>query len=45
LRGNSIEIKDGRFFIKAKVKGGFFLNFELDDDGINIERERKIVGI
>lgn len=31
LRGNSIEIKDGRFFIKAKVKGGFFLNFELDD--------------
>jgi integrase len=32
LRGNSIEIKDGRFFIKARVKGGFFLNFELDDD-------------
>ncbi len=32
LRGNSIEIKDNRFFIKAKVKGGFFLNFELDDD-------------
>ena len=32
LRGNSIEIKDGRFFIKAKVKGGFFLNFELDDE-------------
>ena len=31
LRGNSIETKDGRFFIKAKVKGGFFLNFELDD--------------
>jgi integrase len=30
LRGDSIEIKDGRFFIKAKVKGGFFLNFELD---------------
>ncbi len=29
---NSIEIKDGRFFIKAKVKGGFFLNFELDDE-------------
>ena len=24
LRGSSIEIKDGRFFIKAKVKGGFF---------------------
>jgi site-specific recombinase XerD len=32
LYGNSIEIKDGRFFIKAKVKGGFFLNFELDDE-------------
>ncbi len=32
LRGSSIEIKDGRFFIKAKVKGGFFLNFELDDE-------------
>jgi len=32
LRGNSIEIKDGRFFIKAKVKGRFFLNFELDDE-------------
>ena len=32
LRGNSIEVKDGRFFIKAKVKGGFFLNFELDDE-------------
>lgn len=32
LRGDSIEIKDGRFFIKAKVKGGFFLNFELNDE-------------
>ena len=32
LRGNSIEVKDSRFFIKAKVKGGFFLNFELDDE-------------
>lgn len=32
LRGSSIEIKEGRFFIKAKVKGGFFLNFELDDE-------------
>ena len=32
LRGDSIEIKDGRFFIRAKVKGGFFLNFELDDE-------------
>jgi site-specific recombinase XerD len=31
LRGDSIEIKDGRFFIRAKVKGGFFLNFELND--------------
>ena len=31
LRGNSIEIKNGRFFIKAKVKGGHFINFELDD--------------
>ncbi len=31
LRGDSIEIKDNRFFIKAKVKGGFFLNFELND--------------
>lgn len=32
LRGDQIEIKDGRFFIRAKVKGGFFINFELDDD-------------
>ena len=32
LRGDSIEIKNDRFFIKAKVKGGFFLNFELDDE-------------
>ena len=32
LRGDSIEIKDGRFFIRAKVKGGFFLNFELNDE-------------
>ena len=32
LRGNSIETKKGRFFIRAKVKGGFFLNFELDDE-------------
>lgn len=32
LRGDSIEISEGRFFIKAKVKGGFFLNFELDDE-------------
>ena len=31
LRGDSIEISEGRFFIKAKVKGGHFLNFELDD--------------
>ncbi|MDQ2745798.1 MAG: tyrosine-type recombinase/integrase [Acidobacteriota bacterium] len=32
LRGSSIEIRDGRFFVKAKVKGGFFLNFELNDE-------------
>lgn len=32
LRGNSIEIKNERFFIKTRVKGGFFLNFELDDE-------------
>lgn len=31
LRGESIEINEDRFFIKAKVKGGYFLNFELDD--------------
>lgn len=31
LRGDSIEISEDRFFIKAKVKGGHFLNFELDD--------------
>ena len=31
LRADSIEITDDRFFIKAKVKGGYFLNFELDD--------------
>lgn len=31
LHGDNIEIKDKRFFIKAKVKGGYFLNFELDD--------------
>jgi integrase/recombinase XerD len=32
LRGSNIEIKDGRFFIRAKVKGGAFLNFELNDE-------------
>ena len=32
LRGDSIVIGEGRFLIKAKVKGGFFLNFELDDE-------------
>lgn len=32
IRGNNIEIKDGRFFIRAKVKGGIFLNFELNDE-------------
>lgn len=31
LRGDSIEINENRFFIKAKVKGGHFVNFELDD--------------
>ena len=36
LRGNNIEIKDGRFFLRAKVKGGFFLNFELDDEPTKI---------
>ena len=28
----NIEIKDERFFIKAKVKGGHFINFELNDE-------------
>lgn len=32
LRENSIEIKTGRFLIKAKMKGGYFQNFELDDE-------------
>ena len=32
LKGSNIEIKDGRFFIRAKVKGGSFLNFELNDE-------------
>ena len=32
LHGSNIEIKDGRFFIRAKVKGGSFLNFELNDE-------------
>ena len=32
LHGNNIEIKDGRFFIRARVKGGAFLNFELNDE-------------
>lgn len=31
LKGDNIEIAEDRFFIKAKVKGGFFLNFELAD--------------
>lgn len=31
LRGDSIEINVNRFFIKVKVKGSYFLNFELDD--------------
>jgi integrase/recombinase XerD len=32
LLGENIEIIDGRFFIKAKVKGGYYVNFELDDE-------------
>lgn len=32
LRGDSIEINEDRFFIKAKVKGGYFVNFELGDE-------------
>jgi site-specific recombinase XerD len=32
LRGNNIEVKDGRFFIRAKVNGGSYLNFELNDE-------------
>ena len=31
LRGDNIELKDERFFIRTRVKGGAFLNFELDD--------------
>ncbi len=31
LRADSIRISGDRFFIKSKVKGGFFINFELDD--------------
>lgn len=32
LRADSIEISEGRFFIRAKVKGGYFVNLELDDE-------------
>ncbi len=32
LRGKSIEIKNRRFLIKAKMKGGYFQNFELNDE-------------
>lgn len=31
LKGDNIEFSGDRFFIKAKVKGGYFLNFELAD--------------
>ena len=31
LRGKNIEINENRFFVKAKAKGGYFLNFELND--------------
>jgi site-specific recombinase XerD len=36
LRGDNLESKQGRFFIRAKVKGGFFINFELDDEPTRI---------
>lgn len=32
LRGQNIEIKKERFFIRARVKGGSYLNFELNDE-------------
>ncbi|HRH43802.1 MAG TPA: tyrosine-type recombinase/integrase, partial [Pyrinomonadaceae bacterium] len=31
LQGKSIQIKSGRFFVKTKVKGGYFVNFEMND--------------
>lgn len=52
LRGDSIEIGEERFFIKAKVKGGYFLNFELDDqaaqnalfDYLTVTNRRDVIG-
>lgn len=32
LRADNIELSNNRFFIRTKVKGGFFLNFELEDE-------------
>lgn len=31
LTGKSIQIKSGRFFIRTKVKGGYFVSFEMND--------------
>lgn len=31
LAGKSIQYKNGRFFIRTKVKGGYFVSFEMDD--------------
>ena len=31
LRGNSIQLKKGKLQIRTKVKGGYFVNFELKD--------------
>lgn len=31
LKGKSIQIKNDRFFIRTKVKGGYFVSFEMDD--------------
>lgn len=31
LKGKSIQIKNDRFFIRTKVKGGYFVSFEMND--------------
>jgi integrase len=31
LTGKSINIKNGRFFIRTKVKGGYYVSFEMND--------------
>lgn len=31
LTGKSIQLKNGRFFIRTKVKGGYFVSFEMSD--------------